>query len=588
MIILAGDLSKIDEQAKQEEKEDPDSSSESEAARDLRYLKTLPSRAPAQKRPLAQTFFERQYDSKILHSRKKRNMESQKKRQNFEKKHRSFDQGFHRVEGLRKLLIMKDGNVVRGWRKRLDTAGYGKIGHAQLCKQVRLLGYNSCLNGLWKDMKGEEKGFITFDAIAPETAQFLDNFSKELALKFQTCENAWKVFAGDDMEAKLPYDKFKAVLKKNGISGEEFRPKEIFKVLDYDGNGSIIYPEFAYIRTRGHFQNHISKCQTAIHREKIQREILLGPLKEKPKPLGHDIDPTLSICVSQDLLALEQPEDPVDYFNKFILKQFGNKARAWLRGIATQGELYVPFPTFCSRIKDFGYTMSPSFLWEKLVKEKGKGCSLKDIDPEMWELIQKMMKTAKLRGDRKLWSILDVEGKNHVTKDEFLKVAPGIGFTPEEASRLFDIMDIDGLNVLSRPDISRLFPNFYKNPSDKNYKTSITCKIIKNNINLRNGKWRLLRENNAISQSQPHTRVASPSPNKLLPLSNPWKRDYIPGVNARLDSNPMVIANARNKTPVLPVFVMPANYGRPKSINDNKNLKGSKSLKNFRPHSVHF
>merc|ERR1719230_784194 len=64
----------------------------------------------------------------------------------------ALDMGASTLEGFKKQLVLKYGNLLRAWKSSLDSDGSGKLSFQEFCAAARNEGYVGNLKGLWKEL----------------------------------------------------------------------------------------------------------------------------------------------------------------------------------------------------------------------------------------------------------------------------------------------------------------------------------------------------------------------------------------------------------------------------------------------------
>merc|ERR1719230_2325137 len=71
------------------------------------------------------------------------------------------DVGARSLDGFKQLLETRFGNLVRAWRKGLDTSGDGKLSFTEFCNSCRAIGYTGNLKKLWNELDVDKSGFVS-------------------------------------------------------------------------------------------------------------------------------------------------------------------------------------------------------------------------------------------------------------------------------------------------------------------------------------------------------------------------------------------------------------------------------------------
>jgi len=93
---------------------------------------------------------------------------------------------------VRSLLEEEYGNLLRAWRKELDTRNANRLTWTQFCEACRRLGFDGNVAGAWRALDQRRVGYISFKEVCPSSAQILVQFQQWAEVKFSSMQEAFR------------------------------------------------------------------------------------------------------------------------------------------------------------------------------------------------------------------------------------------------------------------------------------------------------------------------------------------------------------------------------------------------------------
>eukprot|EP00927_Polykrikos_kofoidii_P067030 TRINITY_DN62569_c0_g1_i1.p1 TRINITY_DN62569_c0_g1~~TRINITY_DN62569_c0_g1_i1.p1 ORF type:complete len:624 (-),score=66.19 TRINITY_DN62569_c0_g1_i1:33-1904(-) len=137
---------------------------------------------------------------------------------------------------LKGLLHRKYGTLVTGWRFALCSDRSGLVTYNEFGPRVRRLGYAGSIKELWMEIDVANKGQICLMDMAPEDAELLESFKRNITRNFLTAEGCWRHMSPQGLAALRP-DAFVDACQNIDWPASESQCRLMHRFLD-SSNGS--------------------------------------------------------------------------------------------------------------------------------------------------------------------------------------------------------------------------------------------------------------------------------------------------------------------------------------------------------------
>jgi len=303
--------------------------------------------------------------------------------------------GLHTVEGFKAALIVRCGSLLGAWREALDLDGNGRITFGEFCLAMHRLGFHGDVKGLWKNLDSKGQGGILFRDLDPETEAGLS----ELQAKFEKAHGnmlmAWLTALDVKGTGIVNEQQFVRACNKISFSGD---PKKMFRVMQPDITRKFItlkdFDTKAYLAlNRGDFrmlsEQPDEARKTAMQKTFMQRQEG-GWFFQIRKAWEASRREEFAKACGMDKLYDFIIDTPME-FEELCIRRFGSMLGAWRQVIDWDSNGRITFNEFVNALRRLGYAGSFRGLWKQYDKDGNGHISLKELDPEMDNMVNSLL-----------------------------------------------------------------------------------------------------------------------------------------------------------------------------------------------------
>eukprot|EP00927_Polykrikos_kofoidii_P040312 TRINITY_DN34492_c0_g1_i1.p1 TRINITY_DN34492_c0_g1~~TRINITY_DN34492_c0_g1_i1.p1 ORF type:complete len:1264 (-),score=148.87 TRINITY_DN34492_c0_g1_i1:23-3382(-) len=305
--------------------------------------------------------------------------------------------GLHTAHGFKRALLKRCGSLVGAWNEFLDLDGNGRLSFGEFCLALHRLGIHGDVQGLWKELDSENRGFLLLGDIDAEADAALSALRSLCIEKHGSMLRAWlKDF---DIRGLL------RLSEEDFIKGCE--------QIGYEGNAKRLFRIIRPERDRRFLtlRDFDTKANNCIMRGDF-RMITEGaePSASKASPLeksfedrqvgGAHIQLRRGLAVSRQkefrraCLEANIPDrliDTPEEFEQLCIRTYGSMSSAWRLCLDYDQNGKLTFNEFCSACRRIGYGGSPKALWKHYDADKNGHISLEELDKDSHETINSFL-----------------------------------------------------------------------------------------------------------------------------------------------------------------------------------------------------
>jgi Ca2+-binding EF-hand superfamily protein len=354
-------------------------------------------------------------------------------------------------------LVRKYGNLLRAWRDGLDTDRSGKLSFTEFCKSARDNGFAGSVKDIWREMDADNTGFISLDEFCPEIGELFFSFIAVLRDRHGgSLVRAWKETLDTNRSGTVSQEEFRVAMEGLGWSGDD--ALRVYRLLDFDRSGFVTIEEVdhqaALDMERGDDLLGLDVIASDDHGDSLKRRKTLQ--QKRNEALGAAKRKELEARAAETKrrnVGATTPEE----FKAALTRKYGNLLRAWRKGLDLDGNGRLGFAEFCAAAKGHAYHGNIRALW-KSYDVSGEGMiTLEEFAPAVAELYGGLVAT--LRGAHggslvRAWKeSLDTNKSGTVSREEFVEAISGLGWTEDNAARVYKLLDFDRSGFITLDEI---------------------------------------------------------------------------------------------------------------------------------------
>merc|ERR1719174_1056400 len=311
---------------------------------------------------------------------------AQRKKHDEEKKaEKEKDMGMTSLKDLRKVLILKYGNMYRAWNLYLDKDKSGTLTFLEFCDQLRGLGYAGDLKAIWEELDEDDGGTISFVEFCPKEAVLVDGLKHAMIQKSGSIARCWVEQFDQDKSGKVEKDEFMGACKR--IQYGEDQAEKIFKLFDLDRSGNIALEEIDEEAMRAVARGDVELGLDLMVHDNSDGKTMAQRRKEALMKAQRDEQAALIAAEkAMDIRASDKAG-----FVSELKRKFGNLYRAWSLAMDTSGDGKLTFQEFGNAVRMQSYGGDIKALWKTYVKEGqiegGEIVTLEDFAPVEYALV---------------------------------------------------------------------------------------------------------------------------------------------------------------------------------------------------------
>ncbi|CAJ1372368.1 unnamed protein product [Effrenium voratum] len=286
------------------------------------------------------------------------------------------------------------GLLLRGWRRELDPDGSMDVPYKELDWHLRRLGLELSAKTI-VDKDAEE---ISLEELSPADGHLVNRIRNWIKDAFGSPANMWTVI-DVNQAGNLDREGWVAACMSSGFEGTAEELSYLFDFIDIDESGQVNKEEVLFLerdsqeRDKAIFEE---KMKSRGQMQRLWASVYWSELHKKQSPLSRlaprpwlatsfESLPPLVIVKRQHRLreVRNRQQEAKTLFLQSLSQKYGSCARAWRRGIDTDGKFCIDkliLRNFCRR-HELDTDVHIQSLWSSLDSDKdGKVC-LQDVSP---------------------------------------------------------------------------------------------------------------------------------------------------------------------------------------------------------------
>merc|ERR1719399_2318827 len=370
--------------------------------------------------------------------------------------------GARDLEGFKKSLIHRFGNIARAWRDGLDTSGDNKLSFTEFTLACRNIGYMGSVKTLFKELD-PGTGVIMLEDLDPETHKAMHGFRELLKKRFGNTLQAW--MQGLDLDGNFRLDKPEFIDRCVALGYEGDAEKLFDMLLKERGSKFLtledIDPKAMEAFDHGDFEmladapKTPSSQLTFIERQEQHRAQVIRV------KIGKDIRENIEEFW-QERSNKDIGGKTLDALLNLLRVRYGSTVAGWTMGIDRAGSGRISWQMFCKGCRGVGFIGDVKEVWTILDDNKSGTVSMQELDPPAGFALKEFrdMMSTKFDSLEEGWNALS-KGKTNLDIDNFESTLHKWGYS-RDPRKLFNWLKIEKANrELLMPDIGiveRIFP----------------------------------------------------------------------------------------------------------------------------------
>lgn len=301
--------------------------------------------------------------------------------------------GLHKKEGFKNALLVRCGSILGAWKYSLDLDGNGRISEGEFALALRRLGFHGNIRTLWRELDQDHDGLITLGDLDEETYQLLTEFTDAAESHYGNLLLCWIKGMDAKGTGKCTEDTFAKICKEIGYSGN---PNRLFRLMQPEAGRRFLtlrdldtrsYDAFS----RGDFRmlKEVKKDKNAPRKSKKE----MGFHERQSQCFFHtfrDGQKEAANYASACRLSIAPPQliDTLAEFKELLWRKYGSMMGAWRNLLDADGSGKITFMEFCQAARSVGYGGNLKALWAELDEDNSGFISLKELDPDTYELVE--------------------------------------------------------------------------------------------------------------------------------------------------------------------------------------------------------
>eukprot|EP00747_Dinoflagellata_sp_TGD_P108845 gnl/TRDRNA2_/TRDRNA2_170538_c1_seq1.p1 gnl/TRDRNA2_/TRDRNA2_170538_c1~~gnl/TRDRNA2_/TRDRNA2_170538_c1_seq1.p1 ORF type:complete len:954 (+),score=191.39 gnl/TRDRNA2_/TRDRNA2_170538_c1_seq1:1-2862(+) len=306
------------------------------------------------------------------------------------KKH---DLGMSSVKGFKEALRVRCGSLLGAWRGSLDLDGNGRISVGEFSVALNRLGMHGNIKGLWKGLDPDNRGFIEFKDLDPETDAMLQEFRQKFNAAYGNMLLAWMKGLDSVGSGCVDEPVFVKACEKVGCS---FDTRKLFKSLQPEAGRRFI--SLQDIDTPAY--NALSRGDFRMISEEGVGDV---PHKKPLEMTFHERNEAGFFWQVRKAWDAAQRDDfkkacrmagyAKESFNEedflhLCIRKYGTIMNAWRQCLDADGNGKLTFGEFAQACRYLGYAGDIKKLWKSLDDDNSGSISIRELDSQADDMIK--------------------------------------------------------------------------------------------------------------------------------------------------------------------------------------------------------
>eukprot|EP00931_Biecheleriopsis_adriatica_P115708 TRINITY_DN91474_c0_g1_i1.p1 TRINITY_DN91474_c0_g1~~TRINITY_DN91474_c0_g1_i1.p1 ORF type:complete len:1189 (-),score=291.97 TRINITY_DN91474_c0_g1_i1:162-3728(-) len=300
--------------------------------------------------------------------------------------------GLHTVPGFKKALIAACGSLYGAWRKKLDLDGNERLTFGEFCQALHRLGFHGDVNGLWKLLDKDRKGYLEFADLDPQADAMVKELKSKLSEKYGNLLLAWVKVMDTNGSGTVGQDAFVKACSDAGFSGDAskcfrlLQPEQTRKFLALEDFDTKAF----HAHGRGDFRmiSESQPEQSASNKKEMSFE------ERQTSGFCTKVNQAWEVARREEfakacrLAAPRQDKEKApEKFITLCKRKYGTIIAAWRQCLDYDGNGKLTFNEFCEAVRSLGYVGDLRALWKQFGGVEKGYISLKDLSPEEDEIV---------------------------------------------------------------------------------------------------------------------------------------------------------------------------------------------------------
>mmetsp|Transcript_15796 Transcript_15796/g.37251 ORF Transcript_15796/g.37251 Transcript_15796/m.37251 type:complete len:719 (+) Transcript_15796:27-2183(+) len=309
-------------------------------------------------------------------------------------KRRSLHEAQRALQTFKAFLKKQFGNLLRAWRKALDTDGSMTLQRAELFKAVKALNWKGNCRALWKALDHDQSGITTIEELDPNSAQLLAHF-KEFALS----------------------------------QSETKRPSDVFEVLDTLRRKKLSHSQF------------IQEIEARGFNRRTKNLVMMLDWQDKDYVCIRDLE-FLDVWRAPAWLTATVDHEAADAFRKQLVARHGHILKAWRFAMDKDCSNSCNWHEFQEAAKLVRFYGNLAGAWLALDADFSGSISLKEIDADAHDCLTAFKTWAddEFGGVRSAFQVMDADASGAMNFKEFKSACRNCGYAGD-CKLLFQCLD---------------------------------------------------------------------------------------------------------------------------------------------------